>query len=165
MACWTLAVNWFPTVNRCEYVFSGIKYPTVTLNFLKLLPCCFQSPKEEAECKSPAGINQHSSSAFRRAAPNYCSWGLGYLNSTWALYWNACVQQHNSSHLQLQLNWQTKEHFWSWENLLPTCHSTSQAHPRTNSHGLDDEAEHTQATVWVGTATWLKPWLHTYCTD
>jgi len=120
-----LAANWFPTVNRCEYVFAGIKYLTVTLNFLKLPPCRFWSPKEEAGCRSSAGTNQHSSTAVRRAAPNYGSWGLGYLNSVWALYWDVAVKQHNSSHLQLQLNWQTKECFSSWENLLPTCQGIS----------------------------------------
>lgn len=41
-----LAANYFPKVNRREYVFSGIKYPTVMLNFLKLLSWCFQSPTE-----------------------------------------------------------------------------------------------------------------------
>jgi len=41
-----LAANWFPTVNRCEYVFSGIKYPAVTLIFLKLLLCCLDYQKK-----------------------------------------------------------------------------------------------------------------------
>lgn len=46
MACQKLSENWFPRVNRRDYVFSGIKHPAATLNFLKLLLCCFDYQKK-----------------------------------------------------------------------------------------------------------------------
>lgn len=117
--------------NRCEYVFSGIKYPTVTLNFLKLLPCCFQSPTE-SECTSSACIYHHSSSAVRRTAPHYCHWGQLFKLFLCFILEHICnTAPFKSSAATTELSEQGM--FLIPKNLIPTCQGSSHTQPPNDS--------------------------------